>query len=204
MKELDAAVLDTALLRLRDRAQIEGLVEIAYTTMDSPIGPLLLATTDEGLVTVAFGGTEDDALVTLAARLSPRILEMPGRLDTVRRQLDAYFAGTRSDFDLKLDWSLVGPFGRQVLSRTAAIPYGEVATYSEVAREIKHPGAARAVGNALGANPIPVIVPCHRVVRTGGALGGYGGGLPRKEYLLDLEGGRLSPTGRGLTPVQEP
>jgi methylated-DNA-[protein]-cysteine S-methyltransferase len=187
MKELDAAVLDTALLRLRERAQSEGLVEIAYTSMDTPIGPLLLATTDAGLVTVAFGGTEDDALVTLATHLSPRILEVPARLDTVRRQLDAYFAGTRSDFDLRLDWSLVGPFGRQVLSRAVAIPYGEVATYAEVAREIKHPRAARAVGNALGANPIPVIVPCHRVVRTGGALGGYGGGLPRKEFLLALE-----------------
>jgi methylated-DNA-[protein]-cysteine S-methyltransferase len=189
------AISNTAPLRLPDviagfrrRAEADGLVEIAYTAMDSPIGPLLLAATEAGLVAVAFKGKHDDTLNELATRLSPRILEAPGRLDAVRRELDAYFEGKLRDFSVPLDWSLVGTFSRRVLDRTANIPYGAISSYGEVARSIGRPRAARAVGNALGANPIPVIVPCHRVTRTGGALGGYGGGLDRKTYLLTLEG----------------
>ena len=189
------AISNTAPLRLPDviagfrrRAEADGLVEIAYTAMDSPIGPLLLAATEAGLVAVAFSGKHDDTLNELASRVSPRILEAPGRLDVVRRELDAYFEGKLRDFSVPLDWSLAGTFSRRVLDRTARIPYGDVSSYRDVARSIGTPLAARAVGNALGSNPIPVIVPCHRVTRTGGALGGYGGGLDRKTYLLTLEG----------------
>jgi len=179
--------------RFQERAQAEGLVDVAFATMDSPVGTLLLAATARGLVEIAFTGNGtrvDDALDELARKVSPRILEAPARLDPVRSQLDEYFNGHRVDFDVRLDRSLMGPFARRVLGRTERIPYGSVSTYAQVARHIGAPRAARAVGNALAANPIPVIVPCHRVVRTGGALGGYGGGLDRKEWLLDLEGAR--------------
>ena len=191
----DRAISNTAPPRLPDviagfrrRAEAGGLLDIAYTAMDSPIGPLLLAATNAGVVAVAFSGKHDDTLNELAMRVSPRILEAPGRLDAVRRELDAYFEGKLRDFSVPLDWSLVGTFSRRVLDRTAQIPYGGVSSYRDVARSIGTPLAARAVGNALGSNPIPVIVPCHRVTRTGGALGGYGGGLDRKTYLLTLEG----------------
>jgi methylated-DNA-[protein]-cysteine S-methyltransferase len=120
------------------------------------------------------------------------MLEAPARLDDVRRQLDSYFEGRRRSFELPLDWSLVGQFGRRVLHRTARIPYGEVSTYGTIARDIGSPRAARATGNALGANPIPIVVPCRRVLRGGGGLGGYGGGIERKERLLALERGQDS------------
>jgi methylated-DNA-[protein]-cysteine S-methyltransferase len=116
------------------------------------------------------------------------VIEAPSTLDDVRRQLDAYFDGRLHEFDLPLDWTLVGPFGRRVLRRTAKIPYGEVSTYGAVSRDIGSPRAARATGNALGANPIPIVVPCHRVVLGSGATGGYGGGPERKVRLLALEG----------------
>jgi methylated-DNA-[protein]-cysteine S-methyltransferase len=174
--------------RFVDRAEASGLIDVAVTTMDSPIGPLLLMATRRGLIRIAFESeNREQVLGEVAAQLSPRILEAPRRLDPVRRELDSYFNGGLREFDLELDWSLVGPFARRVLRRTSRIPYGAVASYGEVAHEIGAPGAARAVGNALGSNPIPVVVPCHRVVRTGGAMGGYGGGLPRKRWLLDLE-----------------
>jgi methylated-DNA-[protein]-cysteine S-methyltransferase len=131
----------------------------------------------------------DEALTQIAARISPRVLEDPSALDEPRRQLDEYFGGHRRDFEIPLDWSLVQGFGREVLDRTARIPYGQVATYGEVARDIGRPRASRATGNALGANPIPIVVPCHRVVRAGGVLGNYGGGPERKAQLLELEGG---------------
>jgi methylated-DNA-[protein]-cysteine S-methyltransferase len=174
--------------RLRQRAVHEGLVDVAYTSMDTPIGRLLLAATDQGLVRVAFSGEEERTLNYLALRLSPRVLEAPGRLDDARRELDAYFEGKLRSFSVPIDWTLVGPFGRRVLDFTAGIPYGHVATYRQVATSIGAPLASRAVGNALGANPLPVVIPCHRVTRTGGGLGGYGGGLPRKAFLLSLEG----------------
>jgi len=176
--------------RFVERAQAKHLIDVAVTTMDSPIGPLLLMATPKGLVRIAFESeNRDDVLGEVAEQLSPRILEAPRRLDPVRRELEKYFEGKLKDFDVPLDWSLTGEFARRVLRRTARIPYGSVASYGDVAVGIGTPRAARAVGNALGSNPIPVVVPCHRVVRTGGAIGGYGGGLTRKRFLLDLEAG---------------
>jgi methylated-DNA-[protein]-cysteine S-methyltransferase len=175
--------------RFLQGADSKGLVDVAVATMDSPIGTLLLMATPKGLVRIAFEDeNRDEVLGEVAMQLSPRILEAPRRLDPVRRELDRYFAGELQDFEVPLDWSLVGDFARKVLRRTARIPYGSVASYGEVALEVGTPRGARAVGNALGSNPIPVVVPCHRVVRTGGAIGGYGGGLPRKRWLLALEG----------------
>ena len=175
--------------RFLQGADAKGLVDVAVATMDSPIGTLLLMATPKGLVRIAFEDeNRDEVLGEVAMQLSPRILEAPRRLDPVRRELDRYFAGKLQDFEVPLDWALVGDFARKVLRRTARIPYGSVASYGEVALEVGTPRGARAVGNALGSNPIPVVVPCHRVVRTGGAIGGYGGGLPRKRWLLALEG----------------
>ena len=176
--------------RFVERAQATHLIDVAVTTMDSPIGPLLLMATPKGLVRIAFESeNRDEVLGEVAEQLSPRILEAPRRLDPVRRELEKYFEGKLHDFDVPLDWSLTGEFARRVLRRTARIPYGSVASYGDVAVGVGTPRGARAVGNALGSNPIPVIVPCHRVVRTGGAIGGYGGGLTRKRFLLALEAG---------------
>jgi methylated-DNA-[protein]-cysteine S-methyltransferase len=175
---------------LLERAEREGLVDVAYTSVDSPLGPLTVAATPTGLVRVAYTSyrPEEEVLEDLARRISPRVLEAPARLDRVRRELDEYFEGRRTDFDLPIDWSLTKGFTRRVLNATAHIPYGELGTYASVAGAAGSPRAVRAAGNALGANPMPVVVPCHRVVRTGGALGGYTGGVERKEFLLRLEG----------------
>jgi methylated-DNA-[protein]-cysteine S-methyltransferase len=176
--------------RFLERAEAKGLLDVAVTTMDSPLGTLLLMATPKGLVRIAFESeNREDVFDEVARQLSPRILEAPRRLDPVRRELDRYFAGTLRDFEVPIDWSLSGSFARKVLRRTARIPYGSVASYGEVAVGVGSPRGARAVGNALGSNPIPVVVPCHRVVLTGGAIGGYGGGLPRKRWLLALETG---------------
>ena len=176
--------------RFLKRAEASGLIDVAVTSMDSPIGTLLLMATPRGLVRIAFEDeNRDEVLGEVAEQLSPRILELPRRLDPVRRELDRYFAGRLRDFEVPIDWSLTGNFARKVLRRTARIPYGSVASYGEDAVGVGTPRGARAVGNALGSNPIPVVVPCHRVVRTGGAIGGYGGGLPRKQWLLALEAG---------------
>jgi methylated-DNA-[protein]-cysteine S-methyltransferase len=177
-------------LRLAERAAAEGLLDVAYASMDSPLGPLTVAATPRGLVRVAYTEhrSEDEVLEDLAARVSPRVLEAPGRLDETRSELDEYFAGGRTDFDLPIDWSVLRGFTLEVLRQTAAIRFGELRTYAEVASGAGSPRAVRAAGNALGANPMPVVVPCHRVVRTGGALGGYTGGIERKEFLLRLEG----------------
>ena len=175
--------------RLMRRADKEGLVDVAYGTMDSPIGALLVATTDKGLVRVSFPTeTEGIVLEELARRISPRVLKAPRRVATAVRELDQYFAGRRRTFDVPLDWSLVRPYARKVLRATSRIPFGKVSTYREVAGKAGNPAASRAAGNALGSNPIPIVVPCHRVLRTGGGLGGYGGGLDVKELLLKLEG----------------
>lgn len=173
-----------------DRAAEEGLLDVAYSSVDSPLGPLVVAATPKGLVRVSyteFRG-EDEVLEDLARRVSPRVLEAPAKLDPVRRELDEYFDGHREDFDIAIDWSYLAGFTRDVLRATAAIPFGDVSTYAGVAEAAGSPRAVRAAGNALGANPMPVVVPCHRVLRTGGALGGYTGGLERKEFLLRLEG----------------
>ena len=173
------------------RALDEGLADVAYAHADSPLGRLLLAVTPRGLACVSYMDfrSEESTLERIAARLSPRVVEAPARLDDVRRQLDDYFASRRRSFELPLDWGLVSDFGRRVLGRTAEIPFGAVATYGDIAKAIGSPGAARATGNALGSNPMPIVVPCHRVVRGGGKIGGYTGGLERKELLLALERG---------------
>jgi methylated-DNA-[protein]-cysteine S-methyltransferase len=186
--KLEALDLETTLTRFAERADAEGEVDVAYGTMDAPLGELLVAATEQGVVYVGFDGECDATLSALARSVSPRLLRLPRRVDAARRELDEYFNGERREFTVPLDRSHIGPFCTRVLERTASIPYGEVLAYSEVALEVGAPRAARAVGNALGANPIPVIIPCHRVVRTGGALGGYGGGLERKRLLLELEG----------------
>ena len=180
-----------------ERASAEGLVDVAYAIEGSPVGELLLAVTPRGLVNVLYLDHVplERALERLSERVSPRVLEAPARVDPVRRQLGDYFDGRRRGFDLDVDWALAGgPFGRQVLERCAAIPYGEVSTYGTIARDIGSPRAARAAGNALGANPLPIVVPCHRVLRGGGKMGGYTGGTHRKEHLLALEG--VAPPGR--------
>jgi methylated-DNA-[protein]-cysteine S-methyltransferase len=165
--------------------------DVHYALVDSPIGTLVAAATPRGLATLSyedFDGGVDAVLDRLAARLSPRMLESPARLDAVRRELDEYFAGRRQDFDLPIDWALASPFGRRVLQATAAIPFGQVSTYGAVATEAGNPKASRAAGRALGANPIPIVVPCHRVIGTSGRLTGYTGGLHRKVALLAIEG----------------
>ncbi len=184
--ELDAARLGEELGR---RALDAGLADVAYGSMDSPVGELLVAVTDRGLVRVAFASEpSDEVLEDLAARVSPRVLRLPGRTDAARRELDEYFAGDRRRFDLPLDWSLVRGFAQGVLRATAGVPFGSVTTYRQMAEAAGSPRASRAAGNALGSNPIPIVVPCHRVLHSGGGLGGYAGGLDRKRFLLSLEG----------------
>ena len=165
--------------------------DIRYAVLDGPAGQLVAARTERGLVRLAYeddnGGT-DAILDSLAARLSPRIVEAPAQLEDLRRELDEYFERRRQAFDIAIDWALVGPFGRKVLRATAAIPFGETRTYAQVAAAAGSPNGSRAAGNALGANPVPIVVPCHRVLRSGGGLGGYTGGLQRKQLLLRTEG----------------
>jgi methylated-DNA-[protein]-cysteine S-methyltransferase len=173
------------------RARDEGVAEVAYATVDSPCGELLVASTDEGLVAV--GLTEpDDVLERLAAKVSPRVLRDPSRLDGPRRQLDEYFEGRRREFDLPLDWSMSQGFRRTVLHELITVPYGAVVTYAELAQRTDNPRAVRAVGSAMATNPLPIVVPCHRVVRTGGSLGNYGGGVEMKRWLLTMEGALLA------------
>jgi methylated-DNA-[protein]-cysteine S-methyltransferase len=181
---------DDAAARFTARAASEGLIDVAYTRVDSPLGPLLAAATDHGLVRLSYLGfrEEDDVLQRLAQDVSPRVLEAPARLDGVRRELDEYFEGRRSTFDLPVDWSPMADFQRRVLRATAAIPFGGHASYGEVAERAGSPRAFRAAGTALGRNPIPIVIPCHRVWAAGGKLGGYTGGLERKRALLELEG----------------
>jgi methylated-DNA-[protein]-cysteine S-methyltransferase len=175
--------------RLIETAAAEGLLDVAYTTTDSPFGKLLLAATPRGVVTVGLPSQDQDALLEgLATRISPRVLEAPATLDPARRELDLYFEGRLREFDLPLDWQLSRAFRRRALRAVARVPYGETRSYSEIARSAGSPRAVRAAGTACGANPMPIVVPCHRVLRSGGALGGYGGGLPMKEALLRLEG----------------
>lgn len=176
-----------AALRLTAEADRDSLLDVAFARVDSPFGPMMAAVTPRGLVRLAYPG-EQGVLDELSMRVSPRVLEAPGKLDLVRRQLDEYFEGRLHEFRLDLDWTLVGGFGRKVLTVTSKIPYGSVASYRDVAERSGNSRASRAAGNALGSNPMPIVVPCHRVVRSGGGLGGYTGGLDRKEFLLRLEG----------------
>jgi methylated-DNA-[protein]-cysteine S-methyltransferase len=184
-----STTIDNAINRITGRAAEEGLLDVAYTTTDSPFGPLLLAKTRRGLVRVGLPNQDqDELLVDLSARVSPRVLEAPTELDEVRREIDLYFEGKLDHFDLPLDWRLSGGFRQRVLREINRIPYGQTRSYTEMARRAGNERAVRAAGSACGSNPLPLVVPCHRVLRTGGALGGYGGGLPMKQGLLELEG----------------
>nr|WP_233563671.1 methylated-DNA--[protein]-cysteine S-methyltransferase [Cryobacterium tepidiphilum] len=183
-----AAELKRLHARLEASADRAGLLDIAYTTMDTPVGRLLLAATDRGLVRVAYEREGFEAVLeTLAARLSPRILDAPRRLDATARQIDEYFARARTTFDLPLDLALSSGFRQTVQRHLPSIEYGRTQTYKEVAGIVGNPNAVRAVGSACATNPLPVVVPCHRVLRTDGSLGGYIGGLDAKAALLALE-----------------
>ena len=185
-------VTDTELAALRARlarrADEQGLVDVAYRTIDSPVGPLLLAATRQGLVRVAYE-TEGFAAVleALAARLSPRVLHAPQRLDSVAEELEEYFTGHRREFDVPLDYALSAGFRQLVQRYLPRIGYGHTQTYQMVAEHVGNPKAVRAVGSACATNPLPIVVPCHRVLRTNGNLGGYIGGLQAKTALLQLE-----------------
>jgi methylated-DNA-[protein]-cysteine S-methyltransferase len=176
---------------LAERADREGLVDVAYGQADSPFGPLTVATTDRGLVLLAYPERPlDDLLARLADEVSPRVLEAPARVEPIRRELDEYFEGRRREFEVAIDWQLVrGGFFEAILRATAGIGYGQTISYRQVAERAGNVKAVRAAGNGLGSNPVPIVVPCHRVVATGGGLGGYTGGVERKQQLLALERG---------------
>jgi methylated-DNA-[protein]-cysteine S-methyltransferase len=185
----DPVSLDALKATLARRAEEAGLLDVAYASLDSPLGTLTVVVTPRGLLEVAYPGASVDVLLDeIASRVSPRILPAPERTDAVRRQLDEYFEGRRRGFDITIDWQLVRGFAGRVLRATARIPFGGLSTYRGVATEAGSPNAYRAAGNALGSNPIPIVVPCHRVVHADGGLGGYTGGLDRKRFLLTLEG----------------
>ncbi|MEX2459060.1 MAG: methylated-DNA--[protein]-cysteine S-methyltransferase [Actinomycetota bacterium] len=187
----DARAIEAASRDAAERlaARLAGEAEVAYGYTDSPIGRLILAVTDHGLVRLQWiENDEDETLQELADKVSPRILLAPPRLDDVRRELDEYFAGDRTEFEVPLDMRMAKGFTRKVLEATSRIPFGSVSTYRDVAKRAGSPRGMRATGNALGWNRIPIVIPCHRVVRTGGGLGGYGGGLDRKRTLLAIEG----------------
>ena len=178
--------------RFADRAAAEHEADLAYTTFDSPLGQLLMASGERGLAVLHYLDEPlEEALEYLSLKHSPRIVESPRALDPWQFELDEYFAGSRQQFDAPLDWDAMTRFQRAVLRATAAIPYGETSTYTGVATEAGSPRGQRAAGNALGSNPMAIIIPCHRVLHLSGGLGGYTGGLHRKHYLLDLEGGGL-------------
>ena len=173
-----------------ERAAGEGAAQVAYATLDTPLGTAGIAATPRGLVAVSLPNRSlDEFLEEITAGVSPRVVEAPGALDTARRELEEYFAGERTSFDLPLDWRLVpGGFYRKVLRATARLPFGVTATYGEIAAKAGNARAHRAAGTALGSNPIPIVVPCHRIVRSGGDPGNYGGGPEMKRWLLQLEG----------------
>ena len=191
LPEVDADANRRLHARLAAAAANAGLLDVAYRTIDSPVGALLLAATGEGVVRVAFDCEgHDDVLAALSDRVSPRILNAPARLDAVAQQLDEYFAGRRTSFDVALDFRLAAGFRRSVLEQLRRISYGKTASYAEVAVKTGHPKAVRAVGTACALNPLPLVVPCHRVVRSDGAAGNYRGGAQAKLTLLALEANR--------------
>jgi methylated-DNA-[protein]-cysteine S-methyltransferase len=174
--------------RLAAAAQRDGILDVAYRVIDTPVGSLLVAATETGLVRVAYASENHDAVLqSLADRISPRILAAPARLDHVARELEEYFGGHRQRFDVPLDWRLSAGFRSTVLHHLPEIGYGHTASYAAVARLAGNPKAVRAVGSACATNPLPVIVPCHRVVRSDGGMGGYLGGAEAKSILLTLE-----------------
>jgi methylated-DNA-[protein]-cysteine S-methyltransferase len=174
--------------RLAVAAQRDGILDVAYRTIDSPVGPLLLAATEAGLVRIAYASEDHDAVLqSLADRISPRVLNAPGRLDGAARELDEYFAGQRRGFDLPLDWQLSAGFRRAVLSHLGEIGYGQTASYAAVAALAGNPKAVRATATACATNPLPLVVPCHRVIYSDGRIGRYLGGPAAKRALLLLE-----------------
>ncbi len=188
--EADRTGIDRLRARLCDDAERRGLLDVAYRILDSPIGPLLLAATRDGLVRVAFECEDHDSVLgVLAQRVSPRILRAPARLDAVAFQLDEYFAGGRQRFEVTLDLRLARGFRRLVLDQLRTIPYGATQSYARIAVASGSPRAVRAVGSACATNPVPLVVPCHRVIRSDGAYGHYLGGTEAKRALLALEAG---------------
>ena len=182
------ADLDT---RFRDAAARAGLLDAGFDVVESPLGPLLVAATDRGLLRIYFDADPEQQLELLARAAGPRVLRAPRSVDEARRELDEYFEGRRRRFDLRIDLRGAAPFTAEVLEQLARVPYGHTATYGELATRVGHPRAARAVGTVMNRNPVPIVLPCHRVVGASGSLVGYGGGLERKEQLLRLEGALL-------------
>jgi methylated-DNA-[protein]-cysteine S-methyltransferase len=174
----------------RQAAALAGLVDVSFDVADTPVGPLLLAVTEAGLCRISFDPEPERETDELARTFGVRVLRSPREVDRVRRELDEYFDGRRRTFDLPLDLRGRTGFSREILDRLARVPYGEVTTYKSLAVEAGNPHAARAVGTIMNRNPIPIVLPCHRVVGSNGSLVGYGGGLDRKRQLLDLESGR--------------
>ncbi|MBN6033935.1 methylated-DNA--[protein]-cysteine S-methyltransferase [Amycolatopsis sp. 195334CR] len=188
LPEIDPATTARLRAKLVAAAERDGVLDVAYRTVDSPVGELLLAATDAGLVRVAFARQDHDAVLkNLAEVVSPRILRAPGRLDAAVHQLDEYFDGRRRSFDLPLDFRLSKGFRLAVLTHLAEIGYGRTESYAEVATAAGSPRAVRAVGTACATNPLPLVVPCHRVVRSDGSFGGYAGGAEAKHHLLSME-----------------
>ena len=175
----------------RERAAAEGILDVAYDLTDSPVGELLLAATERGICRISFDPEPERAIEELAMTHGVRVLRSSGALQQPRRQLDEYFGGSRRDFDLRVDLAALPSFQQAVLVELQRVPYGATDTYGGLAARIGRPRAARAVGGALNRNPVPIVVPCHRVVGSTGSLVGYAGGLERKERLLALEGALL-------------
>jgi methylated-DNA-[protein]-cysteine S-methyltransferase len=175
------------------RAEAEGLVEVAWAVTETPVGPLVLAATPTGVVRIDFGDDEERLAEDLARKVSPRVLRMPRRLDPVRRELDEYFEGRRHEFDVPLDWQLSRGFRRTALDElNRGVPFGHTVSYKQLAERAGSPKAIRAVGSAMATNPIPIVVPCHRVLGSNGSLTGYGGGIETKRWLLRHEGALLA------------
>jgi methylated-DNA-[protein]-cysteine S-methyltransferase len=177
--------------RFREAAVAEGLLDVGYDLLDSPLGSLLVAATPHGVCRISYDADPEAEAERLARAYGRRVLRAPRAVDEVRRELDEYFAGRRVAFDLDLDLAAAPEFTRTVLGELALVPYGEVTTYGSLAARVGSPRAARAVGTVMNRNPIPIVLPCHRVVGSNGSLVGYGGGLDRKDALLRLEGARL-------------
>lgn len=177
--------------RFRDAAASAGLLDVAYDLTDSPVGPLLVAASGRGVCRISFEPEPERELEWLARSFGTRVLRSPRPVDAVRRELDEYFEGARHEFDLPVDLSPLPAFQQEVLAELIRVPYGHVDTYGGLARRIGRPRAARAVGGALNRNPVPIVVPCHRIVGATGSLVGYAGGLERKRALLGLEGAIL-------------
>jgi methylated-DNA-[protein]-cysteine S-methyltransferase len=180
--------LDT---RFRDAAAAEGLLDVGFDVVDTPVGPLLVAATSRGVARIFFDPDPDRHLDRLARTFGSRVLRSAPVVDPARRQLDEYFSGRRSAFELDVDLRVDAPFARHVLDELARVPFGHTTTYGALAAKVGAPRAARAVGTVMNRNPIPIVLPCHRVVGANGSLTGYGGGLPVKEHLLRLEGALL-------------